>query len=184
MNDKTVKDFCTKVKKELFENIIPFWIDRTQDNQNGGYYGKISNDLKIIADAPKSLILNSRILWTFAHLYQFKRESKFFHMAERAYHFLINHFWDHEMGGVYWLVDYKGNAIDNRKKIYGQAFTIYALAEYYRASGDRQVLEQAIKIYELIEKNNYDKENGGYFEASNRDWTLADDLRLSALDMN
>jgi len=176
MNEWAVKEFCNRVEKELFDNIVPFWINKTQDNQYGGFFGKISNDIRIDTEAPKSLILNTRILWTFATLYQFRPREEFFHMAERAYNYIVNQFFDHEMGGVYWLLDYRGNVIDNRKKIYGQAFTIYALAEYYAAFKHEQVLDQARSIFELIEKHNYDQENGGYFEASNRDWTLAEDL--------
>lgn len=184
METKVINDFCERVEKELFENIVPFWIQHTQDNEYGGFYGRITNDLTIEREAPKSLILNTRILWTFSKLYQFRNNDNYLYMAERSYNYLLNHFFDHELGGVYWLLNYKGEAIDNRKKIYGQAFTIYALAEYYAAVKNEQVLEQAKSIFQLIEKHNYDIKNTGYFEASNRDWTIAEDLRLSALDMN
>ena len=131
-----------------------------------------------------SIILNTRILWTFSALYQFRPKDDFLYMAERAYKYIINNFLDREMGGVYWLLDYKGQTIDNRKKIYGQAFTIYALAEYYAATQNEQSLKYAKDIFSLIEKHNYDRANTGYFEASNRDWTIAEDLRLSTIDMN
>lgn len=184
MENKSIHNFCKRVEKELFENITPFWIKYSRDNQYGGFYGRISNDLKIDHEASKSLILNTRILWTFSVLYQFRKTDDFLFMAERAYNYVLNHFFDQEMGGVYWLLDYKGQVIDNRKKIYGQAFTIYALTEYYAATQNEKVLDQAIAIFNLIEKYNYDKVNGGYFEASNRDWTIAEDLRLSTVDMN
>jgi len=179
-----IYEFCERVDKELFENIAPFWINHSKDNEYGGFYGRISNDLKIQPDAPKSLILNTRILWTFSVLYRFRKTDDFLFMAERAYNYILNHFFDHEMGGVYWLLDYQGKVIDNRKKIYGQAFTIYALAEYYTASHNERALDHAKTIFGLVEKHNYDKDNTGYFEASNRDWTIAEDLRLSAIDMN
>ena len=184
MEINVIHNFCNRVESELFKNIIPFWIKYTQDNEYGGFYGRISNDLEIKREAPKSLILYTRILWTFSALYQFRKNDEFLYMAERGYNYLLNHFFDHEMGGVYWLLDHKGQVIDNRKKIYGQAFTIYALAEYYAATQNEQVLDQAKTLFNLIEQHNYDKENAGYFEASNRDWTIAEDLRLSASDMN
>lgn len=184
MEIKRIDNLCQRVDKELFSNIVPYWINYTQDNEYGGFYGRITNDNEIHRNAPKSLILNSRILWTFSVLYQFKKNDEFLYMAERAFNYIINHFFDQEMGGVYWLLDHKGQAIDNRKKIYGQAFTIYALAEYYAATQSEQALEHAKTIFQLIEEHNYDHKNTGYFEASNRDWTIAEDLRLSASDMN
>ena len=117
MEIETIRSFCNKVEKELFENIIPFWIKYSQDNEYGGFYGRVSNDWKVEQEASKSIILNTRILWTFSALYQFRPKDDFLYMAERAYKYIINNFLDREMGGVYWLLDYKGQTIDNRKKI-------------------------------------------------------------------
>jgi len=74
--------------------------------------------------------------------------------------------------------------INNTKKIYGQAFVIYALSEYYAAFGEGGALELAARTFELVEWHNFDRANGGYFEASNRDWTIAEEMRLSERDLN
>lgn len=175
---------CSRVENELFNNIVPFWIKYAPDDENGGFYGRVSNDLIVQKKAFKSLILNARILLTFSILYQFRRDPRFLQMADRAYQYLMRYFYDKKYGGMYWLVNFKGEVIDNKKKIYGQAFTIYAMSEYYRASGSDEALQNACDLFELIEKYNYDKNNRGYFETSNRDWTIAGDMRLSELDMN
>ena len=39
-------------KKELTEHIIPFW-DSLEDNDNGGFYGYVGNDLTLDKNAPK-----------------------------------------------------------------------------------------------------------------------------------
>ncbi len=182
--DENINRFYLSVEEELFNNIVPFWIKYVPDNENGGFYGRITNDLIIEKRAFKSLILNARILLTFSILYQFRREPRFLQMADRAYQYLMRYFYDGKYGGMYWLVNFKGEVIDNKKKIYGQAFTIYAMAEYFRASGLDEALQNACGLFELIEKYNYDKNNRGYFETSNRDWTIAGDMRLSELDMN
>ena len=95
----------------------------------------------------------------------------------------MNHFYDDNYGGFYWTVDYKGQPFDDKKKIYGQAFVIYALAEYVRAFGHEKALNKAKDTFLLIEEKSYDQINGGYFESYDRDWTLAKDLRLSDKDM-
>jgi mannobiose 2-epimerase len=105
-------------------------------------------------------------------------------MARRAFDYLNNHFWDRSKGGAFWLLDSRGNPIDDKKKIYGQAFYIYALSEYYQAFEDSSALERAMEMFGLIEKNSHDQVYGGYIEVCNRDWSVAEDLRLSDKDMN
>jgi len=184
MENHEIKSFCKKVYTELFTNIIPFWLEHSRDQENGGFYGRISNDLQVDKCASKSVIQITRILWTFSALFQMNSQKEFLEMTNWAYNFLRDKFFDRQFGGVFWLVDYKGNILDDKKKIYGQAFTIYALAEYSKISGNKEVLDHAIEIFQLIEQNNYDQANKGYFEVSNRDWTLSQEMRLSEIDMN
>ena len=179
-----INELTQKIEKDLFDNIIPFWLTKTRDTENGGFFGRITNDLKIEEDAPKSLILHSRILWTFAFLYGFKAEADYLKMCEWTFQFIMDKFYDKEFGGMYWMLDSKGRVIENNKKMYGQAFTIYALAEYYKITKKEDILEQAIHLYNLIEQNNYDRENKGYFEGSFRNWQVDKNISLSAVDMN
>jgi mannobiose 2-epimerase len=74
--------------------------------------------------------------------------------------------------------------VDDKKKIYGQAFYVYALSEYHLATQHAPALARAQELFELIERYSYDGAHGGYFETCNRDWTVADDARLSDKDMN
>jgi mannobiose 2-epimerase len=67
--------------------------------------------------------------------------------------------------------------------IYGQAFTIYALAEYARAGGPGEALELALETYRLIEKVAHDARHGGYFEAAAPDWSASVVSALGAEDL-
>ena len=71
-----------------------------------------------------------------------------------------------------------------KKRVYGQAFTVFALAEYYEATHSEEVLRRAMHLFEIIEETSHDPKYGGYFETYERDWTLARDQRLSEADMN
>jgi mannobiose 2-epimerase len=169
---------------ELFKNILPFWMKRTPDEKHGGFYGGISNDLIVDERAPKSLIVNARILWTFSAAQHFRPDPDYLKTARRAYDYLLHHFWDLLYGGAYWMLDHEGRPIDRKKKIYGQAFLVYAFAEYHRATGEPLAKEKAIQLFGLIEDKAYDRANTGYFETYERNWTLANDLRLSEKDLN
>ena len=184
MSSKTIQQFSAAVKKELENNLIPFWLEKAIDSEHGGFIGQMSNDGTIDPEAPKGLILNTRILWTFSALYRFYQDSRFRDMAQLAYDYLEAYFRDTSFGGVFWLLDHNGHPLDNKKKIYGQAFYIYALAEYYQAFEDSSALDRAMETFDLIETHSRDRTCGGYIEVCNRDWSIADDLRLSDKDMD
>ena len=179
-----IEELTQKIEKDLFENIVPFWLNNTKDSQNGGFHGRITNDLVVEENAPKSLILHTRILWTFAFLYGLKKDAEYLKICKWAYDFIIEKYLDKEYGGMYWMLDAQGCVIENNKKMYGQAFTIYAFAEYFKITRDKGILSEAIRLYNLIGKNNYDKKNGGYYEGSFRNWQVDKTISLSALDMN
>ena len=70
MDRINTKQYYTEIREELALNILPFW-DKVIDKEKGGFYGRILNDGTIIADAPKSAVLNTRILWTYSAVYRY-----------------------------------------------------------------------------------------------------------------
>jgi cellobiose epimerase len=183
MNNKIFVQLKDEMALEL-DAILNYWIERTVDNENGGFYGRIDGSNHLIPKNDKGSVLNARILWTFSSAYRIVKEPKYLEMATRAKDYLLKYFWDREQGGIYWMLDYKGNHVDTKKQIYSLAFAIYGLAEYFRVTTDNEALEYAIKLFELIEIHSFDQELDGYFEAYSRDWKLLEDLRLSDKDAN
>lgn len=182
--ESDILQLAQKVRKELIDDILPFWIEKMTDADNGGYYGQITGNNDLITSAPKGGILNARILWTFSAAYRALGKEEYLDAASRARDYIFKFFTDKEFGGIYWSVDYKGNPLDTKKQIYSLAFSIYALSEFYLATNDQESLKMAIDLFHLIEKYSYDPEYGGYFEAYSRDWKLLEDLRLSDKDAN
>ncbi len=175
--------YKTELSHEL-SRILDYWIKYTIDKDNGGFVGRIDSEEHVIADSPKGSVLNARILWSFSAAYNLDKNGDYLNYAERAYQYIIDHFIDKEHGGVYWMVDYKGNPLDTKKQVYAIAFTIYALSEYYIASGNNEAKTLAILLYNSLLKYSYDTAKTGYFEAFTRDWQPISDLRLSAKDAN
>ncbi len=173
----------TEIAGELF-SILDFWMNRTIDSKHGGFVGSIGNDNVADAEAAKGIVMNSRILWTFSAAYNREKKQVHLDVAARAYRYIVDHFIDRKYGGVYWSVDCKGKMLNGRKQIYGLAFCIYGLSEYYKATREDVALHLACNLYEQIEKNSFDKYQGGYFEAFTQGWKPADDLRLSEKDSN
>ncbi|MHB9055189.1 MAG: AGE family epimerase/isomerase [Paludibacteraceae bacterium] len=173
-----------ELKEELTHNILPFWMEKMVDEIQGGFYGQMTGKNQLIPNAPKGGILNARILWSFSSAALYFKNPLYAEYAKRAKDYAFSHFFDVENGGTYWMLHADGTPADTKKQIYSQAFFIYALVEYYRVSGDKECLDKAIELFNLIEKHSFDGELNGYFEAYSRDWVLLEDLRLSEKDAN
>ena len=168
----------------LQDNILRFWLDKMQDQEHGGFYGRIDGSGVLHPEAEKGAILNARILWSFSAAYRVLGNQEYLDAATRAKDYIIEHFIDKEYGGVYWSLDYKGEPLDTKKQFYAIGFAIYGLTEYVRATGDREALEYALDLYDCIEEHAFDREHNGYIEACTREWGKIADMRLSELDAN
>lgn len=172
-----------EMRSELESNLLPFWRERCVDHDRGGFIAEMANDGTVREDAPRGLILNARLLWTFSALYRQLGDERDLELARRAFDILDSRFRDREHGGYVWRIDASGDPLDRTKKIYGQAFCIYALSELHLATGEEEPLATAQQLFELIERHAYDAESGGYIEARAGDWSATDDLQLSDKDM-
>ena len=182
-----IENRLSVLKNELSDelnNIFNYWMNNTTDEVYGGFVGRIDENNQIVANAAKGSVLNARILWSFSAAYNLTQNPDYLQYAERAYQYIIDHIIDKEFGGVYWSVDYEGKALDTKKQVYANAFTIYGLSEYHIASGNESAKILAIELYNLLVKNSFDTKNTGYLEAFTYDWQPINDLRLSAKDAN
>lgn len=173
-----------EMKQCLENNILRYWIDKVTDKEHGGYYGRVDGHDHVHPEAEKGAILNGRILWAFSAAYRVMKNKEYLDAATLAKDYILDHFIDKEYGGVYWSLDCEGKPLDTKKQTYAIGFVIYGLSEYARATGDKQALDAAIKLYHDIEAHAYDAVNGGYVEALTREWNPIADMRLSDKDEN
>ena len=62
------------------------------------------------------------------------------------------------------------------KQTYGIAYGIYGLSEHYRATGNKESLETAIRLFRTMEEKVRDKEKDGYIESFTRNWQQPDHI--------
>lgn len=185
------KQLAVEVKEHLLQKIVPFWRN-LRDDENGGYYGWLSYDLQLDKKSVKGCILNSRITWFFANAYTLYKTGKItdtdcllagfsgkdlLDEAKHGYEFLKKFCLDKENGGIFWSLNYDGTPEDTTKHTYNQAFSIYALASYYEASGDIEALKLAFDLFRLIEERCTD--SVGYLEAFTIDFKPESNEKLS-----
>ncbi len=164
-----------EAREELCERIIPFW-KGLRDDGRGGYVGYVGYDLRRDPDAERGCILNSRILWFFSESYLYLGDPSLLSEADHAYEALLR-MRDTENGGVYWSLSPDGKVLDGTKHTYNQAFAIYALSAYYRASGKKEALNLALSLFDTVET--HCRDDGGYLEAFTPDWKPAGNDKLS-----
>lgn len=161
-----------KLKNSITEeatSILDFWLSM-QDKNLGGFYCYADYTGNIDTEHEKSVLLHSRILWTFSSAYRVLGDKRYLAAAEHCYKFMVDKALDSLHGGVYWLLDKNGNVTDSQKHVYNQGFAIYALSEYYLASGAEDALDVAMNLFSLVEEHAYDVTYGGYREAFDKNW--------------
>ena len=167
--------FPSELRQELTEHLIPFW-KGLRDDDRGGYVGLVDYDLTRRPEAERGCILNSRILWFFSEAFLTLKDHSLLEEAHHAYA-MLQRMLDREHGGVYWSLNADGTVLDGTKHTYNQAFAIYALSAYARASGKEEPLALARELFRTVEERCFDGE--GYLEAFSVDWQPAGNEKLS-----
>lgn len=160
----------SKLLDQLQNKIIPFWL-KLKDEEFGGFFGFVSNDLVLEKEANKALINHTRNLYSFSLWYEYFKDEELKLAAKHAYNFLMEAFYDHQYGGFYWLVEHNKKPLKTLKNVYGQAFAIYGLSEYGRVFNDKEAVKRAYELFLLIEKYSFSGDCC-YKEQFTRGWNL------------
>jgi len=167
-------EYLPKLEKILTENIAPFWYEKSLDREHGGYIIDFDAQGRRKNRCTKMIVTQARTVWLFSRMARagYRREA-YLDAAEVGYRFLKDKMWDQTHGGFYWEVDVTGEQqLKPNKHLYGQSFALYALSEYYLASGKQDVLDFAVRFFNLLEAKAYDTTYGGYVESFAPDWTV------------
>ena len=174
--------FLQEVRENLTSCILPYWL-KLKDPK-GGFYGEVSAEGTVFYDEPRGVILNARLIWSFAAAYAALKDTQYLVAAVHARDWFLDHFCDHKYGGVYWRVTAAGERLDAKKQLYAQGHATHALSELYKVTGDDEALKNAVNLYKVVESHFADTVNGGYIEALSRDFSPLEDMSLSAHDIN
>jgi len=177
-NDTTLEKvkLSNQMEESLFSYILDPWYPRNLDTVRGGYISAFNHDWTLSEGSQvKALVQQARHVWTCSYVLEnYPDSTLFLDYASHGFRFLKQTLWDQEYGGFHAYCNPDGSPIPERmheKRIYGQAFAIYGLAQYYLVSRDPEALELAKKAFLWMEEHAHDKVHGGYFELLFRDGT-------------
>ena len=166
---------AAEMDKSIKTELLNKWYPQSTDSLYGGFLSTYTYDFKPVGAQDKFIVTQARHVWsTSKAAMAYPQQTFYLACAKNGFHFLKDKMWDDTYGGFYNLVDRKGNNKSNPqspKEAYGNAFAIYALSAYYKASKDTAALNLAKAAFLWLEKHSHDPVYKGYYQHLKRDGT-------------
>lgn len=133
----------------LLEDVIPFWIRHSVDEEHGGYMFSVDRDGSII-DTDKAVWLQGRFAWMLATLYNtVEPRAEWLRLAKHGIDFLDAHCFDDD-GRMFFLVTREGKPLRKRRYFFSETFAVIAYAAYAKAAGDPALLQAAEDLFRRV----------------------------------
>jgi len=130
-------------RKQLTENILPFWLRFSRDSECGGYNTCLERDGSVFDYDKICTWGQGRIIWTFAFLYnEFEQNSEWLDMALHGCDFMKQFGFD-ESGRVYYSLSREGTPLGRTRGIFADLFLAAGFAECWKATGQHYFFEAA-----------------------------------------
>jgi len=141
--------FKEQYRKELMDNIIPFWESNSRDDIFGGYCTCLDRQGKVF-DTDKFIWLQGRQLWFFAMIYnRIEQRASWLDMAMLGAGFLEKYGADAD-GNWYFSLTREGRPLVQPYNIFSDCFACMGFAELYRATGEPRYKDIALRTFQHI----------------------------------
>ena len=137
-------------RKELMNNIIPFWEENSPDREFGGYFTCLDRKGKVF-DTDKFMWLQGRQVWFFSMIYnQIEKRQSWLDMAFLGARFMEKHGKD-TLGNWYFSLTREGKPLVQPYNIFSDCFACMAFAELYKATGETKYKDIAVETFRNIQ---------------------------------
>lgn len=172
-----MKEYSNIYKEELFNNILPFWMKHSRDEECGGYFtclDRVGN----VYDKDKFIWLQGRQVWLFSMLYNnVEHRGEWVDMAEHGAAFLKKYGRD-DKGNWYFSLNQQGRPLIQPYNIFSDCFAAMGFGALSKATGKDEYAEIARDTFMNILKR-ADNTKGRY----NKVYPGTRDLKNFALPM-
>lgn len=142
-----IKSWAESYKKDLTENIMPFWMKYGLDRENGGVYTCVDRDGSLM-DTTKSVWFQGRFAFICSFAYNnVEKNQEWLDAAKSTFEFIEKHCFD-EQGHMYFSVTAEGKPLRKRRYVFSETFAAIAMSEYALATGDQHWAKRAIQVFE------------------------------------
>jgi N-acylglucosamine 2-epimerase len=141
--------YSSLYKEELLTNILPFWMQFSKDEKNGGFFTCLDRKGKVF-DTDKFMWLQGREVWCFSYMYHNAEQRKeWLQMALHGAEFMKKHGRD-STGNWYFSVTQEGIPLVQPYNIFSDCFATMAFAALDKAQPCDEWKKIAVDTFENI----------------------------------
>jgi N-acylglucosamine 2-epimerase len=138
-----------KYKSELFDSVIPFWLNHSQDKECGGYFTCLDREGNVY-DTDKFIWLQARQVWLFSMLYnKVEKRQEWLDSAVQGAEFLKKYGHDGNFNW-YFSLTREGNPLVEPYNIFSYAFATMAFGQLSLATGNQEYANIAKQTFQII----------------------------------
>jgi len=146
MNSKTLS---TLYKEELLNNVVPFWLDKSQDLKHGGYFTCLDRQGNVF-DTDKFVWLQGREVWLYSMLYNnVEKNPDWLQCAIQGAEFLKKYGHDGNYNWYFSLTQ-EGKPLIEPYNIFSYTFAAMAFGQLNMATGNQEYADIAKKTFDII----------------------------------
>ena len=143
------KILIEQYKKELLDNVIPFWLTKSQDEKYGGYFSCLDHQGNVY-DTDKFIWLQGRQVWLFSMLYnKVEKRQEWLDCAIQGAEFLKKHGHDGSYNWYFSLTQ-EGKPLIEPYNIFSYTFAAMAFGQLSIATNNSDYADIAKKTFEII----------------------------------
>lgn len=149
MADIDFSKLAERYRSELFDNVVPFWLDKSQDHEYGGYFTCLDRKGDIF-DTDKFIWLQGREVWFFSMLCnRVEKRPEWLECAVQGGEFLRRYGHDGNYNW-YFALTREGKPLVEPYNIFSYTFATMAFAQLSLATGNDEYAEIARKTFDRI----------------------------------
>ncbi len=150
----SLSSYAASYKNELLDNILPFWLEHSKDNKNGGYFTCLDRRGNVY-DTDKFMWLQGRGVWCFSFMYnQVAQKEEWLRMALHGAAFMEKHGRD-AAGNWYFSLTAAGAPLIQPCNIFSDCFATMAFAALDKAQPNETWKNIALTTFENIIKRQH-----------------------------
>ena len=151
MDKQTIKSLHQLFSQELFESVVPFWLNHAIDEKYGGYFCCLDRDGAVF-DTDKFTWMQGRAIWMFSKLCSVYGTRHAWLEAARHGADFMRRYGTAPNGDTYFALDRAGNPLVQPYNIYADCFLCMATAAYARVSGEEWAKAESLRLYRRIQE--------------------------------
>ncbi len=146
-----IAELAGMYREELLNNILPFWLTHSKDEQHGGYLTCLNRTGQVY-DTDKFMWLQGREVWCFSFMYnQVAQKAEWLNMALHGAAFMEQYGRDAE-GNWYFSLTAEGRPLVQPYNIFSDCFACMAFAALNKATGEERYKQIALDTFANIIK--------------------------------